>query len=305
MIPISRIEKIIEAAATRFDKGFVDRMDARMLKAGDVSALIVGALSGVLVGLFVHQTKGPLEGILSAVIGIAIGLMISSLLVFIARKMTASIGSLLTRSRTEVSTSGYFLCLSLFGLLIVCGLALAAVALIVITGGAFEPQRSRAFGNLWMLILLCGGAVITMYYTALTLNPTILNVQVVKNATIGQEAVALASFWVKLAYKGVPIYYGVGMLSAAILSFASLWLPISGLFSGYLAIEIAIAAGTAPFTGYMAFLSVFVVIDVLRVILLIGRFLDNSMAGTKSPSSSAGPPPTQKAAASITPEPHR
>ena len=120
-----------------------------------------------------------------------------------------------------------------------------------------------------------GAFVFLVYVLSVTMRPKTVNVTVAGEASAGQEAIAIMSFFMKLMLRMVPLVFGiVNILAPFVLLFFSIALVVSDqpfmyVMQGGVVVSGIFGAALFPLTAYLVFLVFYLLIDILQSILEI------------------------------------
>ena len=216
-----------------------------------IDLLVLGAATGS--GKFI---VGAILFIPAAMIGL-----------YVALKMVGAVEPLIRSTRTELTSSAF---------LDVMGLISSVAAVLGLLWGIAQAVDQSAMGPLYIGI---GQFVFLVYVAGVALNPASINVHITRDASIGQEAVGILTFFMKVTYKFVPYWFGLGLLLATLMALETLlWVAgaagralMGGAMHGINTLWVFGSACLIPFLAYIAFTIYYLLIDVLRSILLLGQ----------------------------------
>ena len=165
-----------------------------------------------------------------------------------------------------------------------------------------SPSRlaSRSFLDCLALFMEIGGIIIFFKFVAdyrwssffvgigiwflcdavvfIALHPSLANIKISKQATAGEEAIGILSFFAKDIIKIAPMAFGIGSILgclALIVATFSLIFSANAFEGGKQALILIISCGCLPFASYVIFEIYHLTIDVLRAILVIPEKLDD------------------------------
>ncbi len=161
---------------------------------------------------------------------------------------------------------------------------LDCVAFLAMLGGivtfVYSIYASINMKSIQLFFIGLGVFVFLEFLALIAFNPETVSMEIVKKTSAGQEAIGIMTFFMKTFLKLVPIAFGIGIAVFTVILFIDMF----GLFSDA---KIAIAApsgmqdmisivifGLIPFLGYLAFIVLFLGIDITRSILSIPGKLD-------------------------------
>ncbi|THB64413.1 MAG: hypothetical protein D6E12_14930 [Desulfovibrio sp.] len=225
-------------------------------------ALLASAPLALLVALFLAIRTGSW----SILIYGAAWVVAVPILQFIAHNFRTAGDTLVKSSPTELSSPSFLDCYALIGLLVV----LACVIFGIVQGiqqVSFIPFLSDLY-----IAILAGFAV------WLSFNPSMLNITVGGDASAGQEAIGIISFFVKSVVKLIPFIFGTGAVIGAAILLVDCVVVFTALSSAYeyavSAMYILVFAALSPFVAYLSFLFTYLAIDFIRSVLEIPNKLD-------------------------------
>ena len=166
------------------------------------------------------------------------------------------------------------------------GAFLDSVGLIALIAGilAFLYNIYPAIKGPSIMYLIIGIAsfVLFEFVALVTLNPKTVNLNVVDKTSAGQEAIGIITFLIKKLMRLIPILFGLGLVVGTII----LLIHFFGLFGknySMAAIRFSfsqgqgdyfqlIAIGLIPFISYIAFVILYLQVDIIKAILsLLGK----------------------------------
>ncbi len=255
LLVINIIEKLLIKAKARWNQGFFDENAAWVEKVGHYCVL----LSAVL---------GFLAGLISAIkfdqmtpLGIGIIWMFTLLVLqFIAHKFIVASAKLIKSTESQMSSPSFLDSLSVVNILVGFG---------CLIGGIFLAIKTSD----WTFVI--SGIMMFWafeYFASLSMNPKMLNINVVEQATAGQEAIGLISFFMKGMLKLVPVYFGTWMVIGTFHLIDALITLIGK--NSYMFMEpvttasyAILAALLSPFVIYLVFMFQYLFLDVINSIL--------------------------------------
>ncbi len=129
--------------------------------------------------------------------------------------------------------------------------------------------------SLEFLIMGVASFVFLEFVALVALNPKTVNLDVIEKTSAGQEAIGIITFFIKKLMRLVPILFGIGLVVGTII----LLVHFFGLFGknlGLASMRFAsprgdyfnlIAIGLLPFISYIAFVILYLQIDIIKAIL--------------------------------------
>jgi hypothetical protein len=232
----------------------ISHLFARLGQASLVVAAIVGAI-------FATTTAIRAESLYPLLYGAGFVLLLA--VVQYAAHKFLNAGERLIASAPSVLTSSAFLrCVALVG---------AASSILVFCGYLVFAIRAEAIDPFWIGL---GLSILCVAIACVASHASLANIAIEANASAGEEAIGISSFFAKAFMRLVPILFGTG---AALGTVALIISTVSQISSGE-ATEAAISqartiviSGVLPFVAYIAFASFCLGIDLLRAILCIPK----------------------------------
>jgi hypothetical protein len=181
---------------------------------------------------------------------------------YTAHKFIPKGDELIKNNPTQLSSKTFLDC---FGFLVLIG---GAVMLIVGIVNAIKFRTLNPFFEGLALFVL-------MEFVALiSFNPKEVEIGIEKNNNAGQEAIGIATFFIKAFIRLIPIFFGVGIVLGTVLlliSFFSLFGSdlVWASQKGMLYAQQILSASLLPFISYLIFVFFYLVIDIIRSILSI------------------------------------
>lgn len=228
-------------------------------------ALIVAAVLGfifcIIVAIRANSFSAFIEGI-AWVILVAV-------VQYTAYRFSTAGDTLIKNNPTRLSSKAFLDCLAF--LVLLAGVVIFIVNTVVaIRGGGID----------YFLIGL-GILIFCWFVTLVAFNPETASMEIVEEASAGEEAIGIITFFLKKLLRLVPIVFGVGIVVYTIL----LLIDAFGLFGsefklaqayhiGRLHAQQILLFGLLPFLSYLIFVVFFLSIDVIRAILAIPGKLD-------------------------------
>lgn len=181
---------------------------------------------------------------------------------YVAEKFLGAIDGLIN------STPGYLQSPAFMRCMAVISEAFSVVVLINAIIIALQSEEIRFF---WMGL----GLSITLETVAfIALHPVLTSTNVVRDAPAGEEAIAIASFFVKLLLRLLPICFGIGVVIGTVLLAINTIGMIAGkaVFpDGFRAIRIIFAVGLLPIVAYVIYALFCLLVELLRAVLSVRK----------------------------------
>ena len=202
---------------------------------------------------------------ISVLIGTLVSLVILALAQYVAYRFLKASRGLLESTRSTINGK---VLLDVIALI----LCIAAVGLFAL--GCFYAIKLSMFS---MVIYGVLAMVIGLLAACLAFNPDVLNIHQEETASAGEEAIGLASFFVKCLLVLSPFVYFFGAVAACYTLVEGIYLTMK--YDNLLAAAAGTSLGTVVMVGaafytlvfYIVFLLYYLVIDVIRAILSIDR----------------------------------
>jgi hypothetical protein len=171
-------------------------------------------------------------------------------------------------SSASVSSTAFLDCFALLSIVSGVALLIGSVAIAI---------PSHTF---WWIIAGLAAFVVCEYLAFIALNPSVVYIEIVPESRPGEEAIGLIAFLFKALLRLVPIIFGTYAIGGCLLliyACGSIYTE-SGPVAGE---KIAGIAGTAlqfsaalPLVAYLAFLLIYLVLDLCRALLVLPGKLD-------------------------------
>ena len=198
------------------------------------------------------------------------------ILQYLAYKFLDAGKALIKKSPSNISTNAFFQGIALLLLLGVLG---------TFFGGLYFSIATKSLLPVGMGL---GAALILTYSLGVALNRETVNMQLVDDASAGQEAIGILSFFLKLELRIVPFIFGVvNVLAPLALLYLMVMLlisdsPYSVAFTKANFQMYIIWVAMLPFVAYLSFLISYLIIDLIRSILIVPDKLDQLREGGKT-----------------------
>jgi hypothetical protein len=188
-----------------------------------------------------------------------------------------------------------------------CALVSFVGSLLALVGWTLLAVATRDFGWIFPAVI---GFILLEYLAVVALNPESLHLTVTADATAGEEAIGVLSFFVKMSVRAVPVLFGVGVLWGGFLVLYAILLLAApsivegaaigfgpgaitdGILQGFalppaqlaaaVAAVLLVLAALCPLLAYLVFLACHLGIELLRAMLAIPRHLEHLAEGKKS-----------------------
>lgn len=221
--------------------------------------LVVAAAVGFLFFLVAAIKGNQLILLLYALVWIIVVFVVQ----YTAYRFISAGATLIKNNPTRLASTAFLDCVGFLSLL-------AGIVALV-----FNIYRAIEFKSLAPFLIGLGLFVFFEFCAIVALNPKTVSMEIVGEATAGQEAIGIITFSIKAWQKLVPIIFGVGIVVFTVIMF----IDAIGLFSNekfvyayqsaYKAGVMIIIFALLPFVSYIIFVLYFLAIDIIRAILSI------------------------------------
>lgn len=260
---VNLLEKLVEVCRGILTSKFLEFCIKWTTRIGHLG-VIVAAFLGFIFTLIYAARNDRLSAFLTAIIWV--------LLVFVVQytaKKFLNAGETLTQNNpTQLASQAFLDCFAFLAL--VGGVAWLILSIIQAFNMGFE-----------VFLIGLGIFVFLVLLALLAFNPKEVTIKIVKSNSAGQEAIGIATFFIKAFMRLVPIFFGVLVVIFTIMMF------IAGLklFGDKLQLDFAwdicqrwgkliIYAILLPFISYIIFAFFYLCIDVIKAILSIPEKLE-------------------------------
>lgn len=255
------IDTVLRWAKNLFSIKWLESMDGASRKIG-LLASAGGALLMLAFGIIMSIKEGEAEPALFY----ALALPVVAIAQFIAVKFLGAGRNLIDKSPGQISSKAFLEC---FALLLVLA-ALGACA-----GGIYMSIKGSQF---LPFVVGFGISMVLLYGVGASINHESVNVQLEKDISIGEEAIGLFSFLIKLLMRLVPLVFGVtisvafvGMVYSLIrlIGAEGLGAAVNAHHNNFKYFGYMLEALILPFAAYVVFLVYYLMIDLLRATLCL------------------------------------
>lgn len=193
------------------------------------------------------------------------GVFITIVFQYIAAKTIPCLNTLIHNTPAKFSSTA---------ILEVLALAAGICGVIALIGGLVISINAS---SLYFFISGIAIFVICEYWMAMAMKPELLNIEIVKNISAGEEFIGLLTFFAKGSLKIIPVIFCGCMIFAAYDLIAMMFVKYN--YIGEINLEAGIVAyamcgALLPLFGYVSFLGYYFTIDIARAILSIPAKLD-------------------------------
>ena len=264
-----RISGWLSPALLRGSLGFAGRYGHFAVLAGAVLGLILAAVSaGRMHSFMFFATAG---------IGFVLAVAVAQ---FSAQRFMAAGAKLIATTPNQLSSKSFLECVGLFAIL-------GAVGSLV--GGLVTSVQSDSILPMIPALLM---VAYLLFFAMIALHPEEVNVNISGEATAGEEAISLLSFFTKIGLKLAPLFFFLLALVGAIFALLALFsigqdasqaflstlplLPQLGAFAQSLPPGplLVLLACLVPVIAYVFFLLWYLALDLMRAVLAVPRKLD-------------------------------
>lgn len=256
------VRSLLERLREWVSRDLLDSVDRWAKATGSIALLLAAVL--LVVAFLVVGIRGEDAGL---IVGGLVGIPLVTILAHFIGAMFMDAGrSLLRESPSALSSASFLTCF---------GLAAFVGSILALLGGI----AGTIVGNATALVGGLAVAVVLVYIGGLALSPESINVDVVGEASAGEEAIGILMFLFKLPLRLVPFVFGVGLVVGLFASGLLLWKSMTA--EPFLAAMTAVPTATGvfavavfPFLAYVVFLLLYLQVDLLRAVLVIPGKLD-------------------------------
>ncbi len=170
------------------------------------------------------------------------------------------------------------------------GLIFLFAALVLLLGGFFLLIKTSDWGGFGAAL---AASAVVFYLGAVSLKPSSLHIEIGEEAGVGEEALGIFSFLIKMLLRLVPVVFGVGSVAgvgAAVYflilliggEIFSIGIPVIGDLSILDVTGGVLGLGILPLAAYLAFVVLHLAVELLRAVLQVpGRLegLRQAVAG--------------------------
>jgi hypothetical protein len=246
-----------------FSEVFLDKVDGGARLVGSIS-YIVAAVLILLAFAVIGIRSDSIQLFFVSVLGVA---LVAPVAHFFAAMFLGAGDTLLKKSPSALSSGAFPTC---FGLCAFVGTVLATI-------GAFVLLLQTK--DFVIFVTALGGAAVLCYLGGVALSPEAISVKVGQEASAGEEIIGIVMFLMKLPLRLVPFLFGVGCLVAALAGFHLVYVTLAeeAFMGQMMAMPIAqglLGVALLPLLVYLAFLLLYLQLDLVRAILVVPGKLD-------------------------------
>lgn len=222
-------------------------------------AMVVAAILGFLFFIIVAIRGEAAEYFLYAIIWVIAVFVVQ----YTAYRFLPTGDKLIANNATQLASKAFLDCVGFVAMLL---------GIIVLL---FQIYMAIKLPSLSSFLLGLGAFVFLEFIALIAFHSENASIEIVQEASAGQEAIGIITFFIKTLLRLVPIIFGIGIAVYTIIMFIDAF----GLFSNVKFAGAAAAGqvdattiaifGLIPFASYVAFVFSFLSIDVIRSILAI------------------------------------
>ncbi|VFQ44173.1 hypothetical protein [Desulfoluna butyratoxydans] len=257
------IDKLLDCFRQDFFSDFFEKSEAWLIKCGLYGLYIVGIL-GLLTSLIFPIRYNALPFMYSFGIGVS-WVLLCVVLHYTAYKFVPNMTNIISSTPTKMSSEAFLNSIALISGL--CGV-------VSLLAGIFFWIKTSSFNS---FVIGLFSFVFCEYMLALSLNPNLLNINIDKNISAGEEFIGILSFFVKSNLKIIPIIFGSGIVLSIISLIGAMFTKfnyIPEITAKMMTIGGFTLTALLPFVGYLLFLSYYFVLDLVASVISIPSKID-------------------------------
>jgi hypothetical protein len=269
---VRTFDRLLAASKEVLHQRFFDANVVFFRRAG-VYGLVYAAGLGFL---FTGTVAVKADALRPLLVGLA-WILAAFLALYIAEQFSGSGKQLLEGTPSQLGSLAFLNCFALLNLVGGC---------LALLGGAFLAINEESLSHLWAGL---GTFVLCEYLATIAMSPGLANVTIRPRNSAGEEALGILSFLLKALLRLVPIAFGAGVVIGALaMSFEYVGFltgdstPSTALAEAYRSADLILTSAMLPMAGYVAFLLLHLVVNVVRSILSIPTKLDELRAASKT-----------------------
>ncbi|MCC6124284.1 MAG: DUF4339 domain-containing protein [Pirellulales bacterium] len=255
---------LLDFVRSQFTASFVESTTRRLVtvgKFGLYAAMGLTLLFWLLLAMKTHEYVNILIGIIS--------FLVLAVLQYIGSRFCEASERLNRNTSATLSSTVFLDCFALFNIVIGATALLGSLA-------AGIPAKEA-----WWIITGLASFIISQYLAFIALNPSTIHVNIVSEQRAGEEALGLISFLVKSQLKLVSVVFGIIAIAGSLMLLdAGIELfttnPLIAARIASFAITALVTAAALPLVAYLIFLSIYLLLDTLRAILVLPDKLEKS-----------------------------
>ncbi|MCK4765065.1 MAG: hypothetical protein KAW12_22900 [Candidatus Aminicenantes bacterium] len=259
LFAVRLLEKFIQFIKTVMTGNLLDFSIKWLTKIGHIALIVaagVGFFFFVIAGI---RVQGAGIFVLYA-FGWVIGVFVVQ---YTAYRFSNAGDDLIANNSTQMSSKAFLDCFGFIAML-------AGVVLFF-----FYIYMAIKVGSLQAFLMGLGLLIFCEFVALIAFNAGTVTMEVVKETSAGQEAIGIATFFMKTLLRLVPIAFGIGIVVFTIMMFIHSFGLFSAakmnraLFNGVGDATFIVYFGFLPLISYLVFILFFLVVDVIRSILAI------------------------------------
>ena len=261
-ITVIWIDKLLNFLRNGYFLDFFEKNEKFLIKYG-LYGLYVSGILGLVASLVL-----PIRYKLSYGYSMGVGVswfFLCIMMHYIASKFLPNILNIINSTPTKFSSQAF-----LDSLAVIAGI----IGIISLIGGVYLWAKTSSVEVFVISIFIF---IFCEYILSICLKPKLINIEITKKTTAGEEFIGLLSFFLKSYLKLIPIMFGSGiifgiinMLELLFMKFDYMWqITMKAKQVGNLT-----SAALLPITGYLLFLLLYFMIDLAKSLLVIPEKLD-------------------------------
>jgi len=265
MVVVKLFDKVLDFAGNLLSLKF---LESNLKWAGRLGhfGLLIAAVVGLLTAMILAVKANSFYAFLAGIGWVFLVLVLQ----YVAARFSDASNVLIQSTPSQMSSAAFLDCVALLN--IIAGVLLFVNGIIT----AVQGKSIEAFLTGLGILILCE------FWACVSLHPKCLNMEISEEATAGEEAIGILSFFMKGAVTLVPIAFGVGVVLGTIgLAFAGVSVLVADAAELFAAQADAMKAGTSiilaaalPFVAFVVFVVYYLTIDIIRAVLAVPHKLD-------------------------------
>lgn len=252
-------EVVLQRVGKIMDEGRFHALATLATRLGNWAVLVASVLA-LFLGLILAIKMEGLQPLFTA-IGFV---LVLSVLHYSAVKFLDSGKQLINASPTQVSTDAFPRSVALISLV---------GAIVLLLGSIVSAIRMESLNGFLQAV---PGFFVLLFLVWLAINPSLTGTKIAETGSVGDEAIAIVSFFMKAFLRMVPILFGVltiwggvVLLVAIVQSFGSGFAAMKGMRTGLFGGMVLLWGTGLPFVAFLGFVVYYLLIDVIRSVLRI------------------------------------
>ncbi len=258
------IEDLLGFFRKKYFLNFYDINEKLLVKCG-LFGLIFCAVIGLITSLVFPIRYYGIDYKISIAFGI-LWFFICLVLYYIAWKFIPNIIRIINSTPTKVCSQAFLNCTAF--VILICGVT-------SFFRGLYTWAKISNVEDFFSALIIL---IFSLYFIILCLNPKILNIQVTKQVTAGEELIGLLSFFMKGFLKITPIVFGYGIIFSDFCMVQMLFTKcnyVNQVFYKFFQAGSLVSCALLPIIAYIVFLFYYFFIDLARALLSIPSKIDN------------------------------